>query len=86
MRKCLNFKDHIDACKLLDLGAIGLGSNYTWRGPTDQGGQRLFERLDRAFSNDSWRLDFPDGVVRVLLRLDFSDHHHLLICLAEVPH
>ena len=77
MRKCLNFKDHIDACKLLDLGAIGLGSNYTWR---------LFERLDRAFSNDSWRLDFPDGVVRVLLRLDFSDDHPLLICLAEVPH
>jgi hypothetical protein len=40
MRKCLNFKEHIDACKLLDLGAIG--SNYTWRGPTDRGGTTYF--------------------------------------------
>jgi hypothetical protein len=84
LRKCLKFKERIDACQLMDLGAIG--SKFTWRGPTYHGGQRIFERLDRALSNDSRWLEFPDGVVRVLPRLDFSDHHPLLICPMEIPH
>jgi hypothetical protein len=84
LRKCLKFKERIDACQLMDLGAIG--SKFTWRGPTYHGGQHIFERLDRALSNDSRWLEFPDGVVRVLPRLDFSDHHPLLICPMEVPH
>jgi hypothetical protein len=56
LRKCLKFKERIDACQLMDLGAIG--SKFTWRGPTYHGGQHIFERLDRALSNDSWWLEF----------------------------
>jgi hypothetical protein len=63
-----------------------LGHKYTWRGPLYHGGQRIFERLDRALCNDKWRLDFPDGVVKVLTRLNFSDHHPLLITPMNAPH
>jgi hypothetical protein len=43
------------------------------------GGQRIFERLDRAMGNEEWRLEFPDGFIKVLPRVDFSDHHPILI-------
>ncbi|GAU35497.1 hypothetical protein TSUD_384520 [Trifolium subterraneum] len=49
-RKCTIFKDRINSCKLIDLGAVG--PKYTWRGPLFHGGQRIFERLDRALCND----------------------------------
>jgi hypothetical protein len=65
LRKCLKFKERIDACQLMDLGAIG--SKFTWRGPTYHGGQRIFERLDRALSNDSRWLEFPDGLLEFCL-------------------
>jgi hypothetical protein len=84
MRKCNNFQARINSCNLLDLGAMGY--KYTWRGHLYHGGQRIFERLDRALCNDKWRLDFPDGVVKVLTRLNFSDHHPLLITPMNAPH
>jgi hypothetical protein len=77
IRKCNIFKNRINDCNLMDLGAVG--SKFTWRGPIYHGGQRIFERLDRALSNESWRLAFPDGYVKVLTRVDFSDQHPLLI-------
>ncbi|PNX88081.1 hypothetical protein L195_g044181, partial [Trifolium pratense] len=55
------------------------GPKFTWRGPLYHGGQRIYERLDRALGNDKWRLEFPDGLVKVLPRLEFSDHHPILI-------
>jgi len=84
MRKCIKFKEHIDDCKLMDLGAVG--SKFTWRGPLYRGGQHIYERLDRALSNDLWRVEFPDGFVRTLPRLDFSDHHPILVCPIEALH
>lgn len=48
--RCSVFRDNIEACNLSDLGAMGL--RFTWRGPIYQGGQRIFERLDRAVSNE----------------------------------
>jgi hypothetical protein len=84
MRKCHKFQDRINVCNLLDLGAMG--HKFTWRGPIYHGGQRIYERLDRALGNESWRLKFPDGCVKVLARLDFSDHHPLLITPKNVPH
>jgi hypothetical protein len=84
MRKCNKFQERINACYLLDLGAMG--HKFTWRGPIYHGGQRIYERLDRALGNERWRLSFPDGCVRVLARLDFSDHHPLLITPKNAPH
>ncbi|CAJ2673329.1 unnamed protein product [Trifolium pratense] len=83
-RKCKIFKTRIDACSLIDIGAMG--PKFTWRGPKYHGGQRIYERLDRALCNGQWRLLFPDGYVKVLTRLDFSDHHPILISPKEVPH
>jgi hypothetical protein len=83
-RKCNIFKDRIDVCKLMDIGAMG--PKFTWRGPLYHGGQRIYERLDRALCNSHWRLLFPDGYVKVLPRMDFSDHHPILISPKEVPH
>jgi hypothetical protein len=77
VRKCNNFRERINACKLMDLGSVG--AKFTWRGPIYHGGQRIYERLDRALSNDNWRIQFPEGFVKVLPRIDFSDHHPLLI-------
>jgi hypothetical protein len=78
----------INSCNLMDLGFVG--SKYTWRGPMFHGGGRIFERLDRALSNDFWRLEFPNAFIKTLPRLDFSDHHPILICpvgndVARVP-
>jgi hypothetical protein len=84
IRKCNLFKERVDACHLLDVGFVG--AKYTWRGPVYHGGQRIYERLDRALSNDLWRLEFPDGYIKVLPRLDFSDHHPLLICPFDGSH
>jgi hypothetical protein len=82
-RKCTKFVDRINKCQLMDLGATG--SKYTWRGPL-YAGTRIFERLDRALSNDSWRLSFPGAFVKVLPRLDFSDHHPILISIHAPAH
>jgi hypothetical protein len=84
LRKCNTFKKRIEDCNLMDLGSVG--SKYTWRGPIFHGGQQIFERLDRAMSNENWRLMFPDGYVKVLPRVDFSDHHPILISPADGSH
>jgi hypothetical protein len=84
IRKCNIFRERINTCRLLDLGAMG--AKYTWRGPMYHGGQRIFERLDRALCNSKWSLSFPNGFVKVLTRVDFSDHHPILISPREAPH
>lgn len=68
--------DLIYRCKLMDMGA--LGSKFTWKGRI-LNGVRTFRRLDRGVCNSDWRVAFPEAVVRVLPRIDFSDHHPLLI-------
>ncbi|MCH97659.1 hypothetical protein A2U01_0018655, partial [Trifolium medium] len=65
-RKCALFKERINQCRLIDLGSIG--SRYTWRGPLYNGVDRIYERLDRAMSNDAWRISFPNAIVKVLPR------------------
>jgi hypothetical protein len=84
-RKCAIFKERINKCKLIDLGSIG--SRFTWRGPLYNGVDRIYERLDRALCNDAWRISFPNALVKVLPRVDFSDHHPILIdmCGVYVP-
>jgi hypothetical protein len=77
IRKCSIFRDRINECSLIDLGAMG--AKFTWRGPKFHGGQRIYERLDRALCNSKWSLMFPDGFVKVLTRVAFSDHHPILI-------
>ncbi|PNX75251.1 ribonuclease H, partial [Trifolium pratense] len=77
LRRCNKFSERINACNLMDMGAMG--PKFTWRGPIYHGGQRIYERLDRALCNEKWRTNFPDGSVKVLTRVAFSDHHPLLI-------
>jgi hypothetical protein len=84
LRRCNNFLDNINDCKLIDLGAIG--TKFTWRGAQVSGHDRIFERLDRALSNDEWRIMFPEAIVKVLPRIDFSDHHPILIMLQGIHH
>jgi exonuclease III len=81
-RKCNIFLDNINACKLMDVGAVG--SRFTWRGPLYNGHMRIFERLDRALCNDEWRLMFPNAVVKVLPRIQFSDHHSIMVHLGGI--
>jgi hypothetical protein len=78
-RKCNNFLDNINKCKLMDTGSVG--TKFTWRGPLVQGHDRIFERLDRAMCNDEWRIMFPEAIVKVLTRIEFSDHHPIIILL-----
>lgn len=80
-RKCALFQNRIDSCRLMDLDAIG--HKFTWRGPMQQGGIRIYERLGGALRNDEWRVLFPDAQVRVLPRMEFSDHHPIIISLKE---
>ncbi|CAK8537032.1 unnamed protein product [Lathyrus sativus] len=48
-RKCNLFRDREDACKLMDLGSSG--PKFTWKDPIYNGGQRIYEKLDRAMIN-----------------------------------
>jgi hypothetical protein len=66
----------------MDVGAVG--SRFTWRGPLYNGHMRIFERLDRALCNDEWRLMFPNAVVKVLPRIQFSDHHPIMVHLGGI--
>ncbi|XP_058766533.1 uncharacterized protein LOC131640142 [Vicia villosa] len=83
-RKCKVFRNNIEECSLMDLGACGPA--YTWCGPIFHRGQRIYERLDRALSNESWRLEFHEAIVKVLSRVEFSDHHPLMISLTGNKH
>ncbi|XP_058762861.1 uncharacterized protein LOC131636243 [Vicia villosa] len=80
-QRCGRMRGRMDNCNLSDLEARG--PKFTWRGPVFHGGQRIYEKLDRAITNDEWRLKFPDSFVKVLTRVEFSDHHPILISLYE---
>jgi endonuclease/exonuclease/phosphatase family metal-dependent hydrolase len=82
LRRCRVFQEHVNKCKLLDLGSVG--SKFTWRGPIYENGVHIFEWLDRALCNDGWRVQFPNAIVRTLPRVDFSDHHPLLVLLDDM--
>ncbi|MCH98674.1 DUF4283 domain protein [Trifolium medium] len=84
MRRCNNFREQMHAAKLVDMGSIG--PKFTWRGPIYHGGQRIYEKLDRALCNEKWRLSFPDGYVKILARVEFSDHHPILISPKDAPY
>jgi exonuclease III len=79
IRRCNNFMDNINDCNL-----INLGPKFTWRGALVDGHDRIFERLDRAMSNDEWRITFPEAIVKVLPRIKFSDHHPIIVMLQGV--
>lgn len=59
----------------MDLGATG--SNFTWH--RNRNGLRIVsKRLDRALSDCSWRMAFPEAGVENLCRL-YSDHHPIIL-------
>ncbi|XP_058783395.1 uncharacterized protein LOC131658074 [Vicia villosa] len=66
-------------CKLYDMGSSG--PKFTWRGGMYHGGQRIYERLDRALGNEEWKLLLPDSFVKVLPRVNFSDQHPIMVSL-----
>jgi hypothetical protein len=84
IRRCNIFRERINSCNLMDLGTIG--AKFAWRGPIYHGGQIIYERIDRGMSNDKWRIQFLDRVVKVLTRIDFSDHHPPLIEPISMKH
>lgn len=43
------------------------------------GGMRIYEKLDRVFYNDDWRNLYLEAHVKVLHKLDYVDHHLVLI-------
>ncbi|XP_058756417.1 uncharacterized protein LOC131629650 [Vicia villosa] len=75
--RCTIFRNRFQNCKIDDLEARG--PNFTWRGPIFHGGQQIYEKLDRALCNDSWRWRFLDAYVKVLAPVEFSNHHPILI-------
>lgn len=84
MRMCTTFRGRINECNLLDLGFVK--PKYTWRWHVYHGGQRIYEKLNRAISNEIWRLKLRDAYVKNLTRVDFSDHHPILITPVDGLH
>ncbi|XP_058725815.1 uncharacterized protein LOC131597117 [Vicia villosa] len=78
-RKCNIFIDCITNFNLMDIGTTG--PKFTWRGSIYHSGQRIYEKLDRALCNEDCRMKFPDAHVKVLTRVNFSNHHPLLVML-----
>lgn len=77
--KFTTFKNKISECELQDLGASG--PKFTWKGLVFQGGQHIYERLDKDSSNEDWRVIFHEAHVKVLSRDEFSDHHPIMVSL-----
>ncbi|XP_058783537.1 uncharacterized protein LOC131658240 [Vicia villosa] len=83
IQSCQRMRSRMEDCNLNNVEARG--PKFTWKGPVYHGGQRIYEKLDRALSNDDWKFQFPDAFVQVLVRVDFSDHHPILINLQDNP-
>lgn len=45
--------------------------------------QRIYEKLDRVFCNALWRNLYPEAHVKVLHRMELSDHHLVLLTLMD---
>ncbi|XP_058775146.1 uncharacterized protein LOC131649401 [Vicia villosa] len=75
LRRIKLFTDRVNACNLMDMGSHG--PKYTWKGPIFHCGQQIYEKLDRGFCSDNWRLEFPDASVKVL------DDKAFEVCLKE---
>ncbi|XP_058727203.1 uncharacterized protein LOC131598639 [Vicia villosa] len=75
--RCNMFRNKIQSCKLDDLETRG--PMFTWRGPYFHGGQRIYEKFDCVLSNDRWICSYLNAYVKVLARVEFSDHHSILI-------
>lgn len=58
---------------------VPVGSKYTWKGLIFHSGNQIFEKLDQDFCNANKWLNLSDRCVKVLARVDFSDHHLILI-------
>ena len=76
--KALVFNERINKCQLLELDSIG--GKFTWKGPSNQGYEHLFERLDRALCNLNWRLLFTEAYTTTLIKA-FLDHHPVAIII-----
>lgn len=59
LRKCLNFSNWMNDCRLMELTTIG--TKFTWRGPKWNGRDRVFKKLDRVLCNVEWRLKYDEG-------------------------
>lgn len=75
-------RDWLKRNSLVDLGYIG--PDYTWM-CSPNSAETLWERLDRAVSNISWRTSFPEAYIRHLPRLH-SEHNPLHLTLTSRMH
>ncbi|XP_058733621.1 uncharacterized protein LOC131605261 [Vicia villosa] len=75
--RCEKMRKRMDDCQVSDMETRG--PLFTGRGSIFHGGQRIYEKLDRGLSNDEWNFHFPEAYVKVLPRVDFSDHHPILV-------
>ena len=66
-RRIYRFAKWVQDCQLIDMGSKD--PKFTWRGGVRNGGDRVYERLDRCFSNAQWRQMYQDANVIVLPRL-----------------
>ncbi|GLT58567.1 hypothetical protein SLA2020_314490 [Shorea laevis] len=67
--------DCMTDCNLMDIGYTG--GRFTWVNMRE-GNHIIRERLDRAWANPDWRLQFPDANLLHLPRIS-SDHNPLLL-------
>lgn len=56
-----------------------VGPKFTWRGSIFHEGRHIYKKLNKALSNDAWSFEFPKTYVKVLIRVEFSNHHPTLI-------
>ncbi|WJX23885.1 hypothetical protein P8452_13067 [Trifolium repens] len=82
IRKCHNFNNWINDCKLIEVTTVG--TRFTWRGPKWNGRDRVFKKLDRVLCNVAWRLRYHEGFAKVLPRIH-SDHHPIITLFQGNP-
>ncbi|XP_061342522.1 uncharacterized protein LOC133288718 [Gastrolobium bilobum] len=73
--KCNRFASLLTDLKMIDLNSSG--SRFTWRGPRFLNMDRVFKQLDRACSNDLWRVTFEEGHEHILFNQFLKDNWHV---------
>ena len=80
-RQMEGFRSAVNACSLKDLGFIGL--KFTWCN-MQEGDDRVYIRLDRAFATQSWIDNYNDARVHHIV--DSTLDHFALLILDSVAY
>lgn len=79
LHEVVDFRDCVEQCELADLKQCG--RFFTWTNK-QEGGRRVFSKIDRVLVNEGWRTQFENAMVHFMPEGDY-DHCPGMVCVHE---